>query len=204
MKRAQQQQQQRSVRAGLSLMVLASALFVPIIALADDPYGLAPDGPATLPTWGNARALYDPSTTGVARDAPVARARQLLTRARLLDDAALADEKAAADLVAKLPPLRIAAKVARDRADRATSEDKEALGARADDLETDVIVSEAEVTFKRKIAANNRRYARELRARAVMLATEAPLAEEATASTCDPPFRFTPDGRKIYRIECLK
>lgn len=192
------------VRRGLSLLVVASALIAPATARADDPYGLGPGAVAssTLPTWGNAHALYDPA--GVAREAPVMRARQLLTRARLLDETATADEKAATELVAKLAPLRTAAKAARDHAEKASVEDKEALGARADDLETDVIVSEAEVTFKRKTAANNRRYARELRARAVMLATEAPLAEEPAALACDPPFRFTPDGRKIYRIECLK
>ena len=46
--------------------------------------------------------------------------------------------------------------------------------------------------------------ARELRVRAVKLVREAPATEEPTALACDPPFRYTPDGRKIYRIECLK
>ena len=51
-------------------------------------------------------------------------------------------------------------------------------------------------------AADNRRVARELRARAVKLVRETP-AERGEATSCDPPFRFTPDGRKIYRLECL-
>lgn len=191
------------VRRGLCLLVVASALIVPATALADDPHARA-QASSTLPTWGNAHTLYDPSPTPAAHEAPVMRARQLLTRARHLDEAATADERAATELVAKLAALRTAAKAARDHAEKASVDDKEAFGARADDLETDVIVSEAEVTFKRKTAANNRRYARELRARAVMLATEAPLAEEPAALGCEPPFRFTPDGRKIYRIECLK
>ena len=94
--------------------------------------------------------------------------------------------------------------MARERADKASPDERELLGARADDLETDVIVSEAEITFKRRTAADNRRVARELRLRAVKLVREAPAFEDAAATSCDPPFRFTADGRKIYRVECLK
>jgi len=93
----------------------------------------------------------------------------MLTRARFLDEAATVDEKAALDLANHLAALRASAKVARERADKATPEERELLGARAEDLETDVIVSEAEITFKRRTASENRRVARELRMRAVKL-----------------------------------
>lgn len=187
----------------LVLPVLAMA--VPVTAAADnpyDPYALAPVSTGHVVTWSTAHPSNDATST--SRDAPVTRARELLTRSRYLDDAANLDEKAATELAAKLASMRTAAKTARERAERATVEDKEALGARADDLETDVVVSEAEVNFKRKTAADNRRVARDLRVRAVKLVREAPTAEEPTVLACDPPFRFTPDGRKIYRIECLK
>jgi len=187
------------------LVFLVFALAVPTTAAADnpyDPYALAPVSAGHVVTWSTAHASND--ATSVSRDSPVTRARELLTRSRFLDEAANVDERAAVELAAKLPSLRTAAKTARERADRATVEDKEALGARADDLETDVVVSEAEITFKRKTAADNRRVARDLRVRAVKLVREGPLAEEPTVLACDPPFRFTPDGRKIYRIECLK
>jgi hypothetical protein len=184
------------------LVTLALAMVLPATAHADDPYGLAPGAARNLSTWGSAQEIND--ATSVTRDAPVTRAREHLTRSRFLDEAANADEKAATELAAKLVSLRIAAKTARERADRANADDKEALVARAEDLEADVIVSEAEVLFKRKTAAHNRRIAGELRARAIKLAHEVDVSEEKTASRCDPPFRFTPDGRKIYRIECLK
>jgi hypothetical protein len=190
------------------LVTLVCALLLPATAFADDPpspydpYGLEPGSYAShLSTWGTSHAVHD--ATSVSRDAPVTHARQLVTLARSLDDAANVDEKAATELTAKLPSMRAAAKTARERADRASVEDKEALGARADDLETDVVVSEAEITFKRTTAADNRRVARGLRRRAVKLVRETPPTEEPTA-TCEPPFRYTPDGRKIYRIECLK
>ena len=179
-------------------------------ALADDPYGLSPGAAgatgsfsSALTTWGGrGSAVVD--ATSANRDSPVTHAREMLTRARFLDEAATVDEKAASDLAARLGALRASAKVARERADKATPEERELLGARADDLETDVIVSEAEITFKRRTAADNRRVARELRLRAVKLVREAPAFEDLTASACDPPFRFTADGRKIYRVECLK
>jgi hypothetical protein len=128
----------------------------------------------------------------------------MLTRARFLDEAAAIDEKAATELANRLSSLRVAAKTARDKAERATPDERELLGARAEDLETDLVVSEAEVTFKRRTAVENRRVARELRARAVKLVREAPTFEDPTANACDPPFRFTADGRKSYRVECLK
>jgi hypothetical protein len=198
---------------GLSLFALAVAFVVPGTALADDPYGLAPGQHAssgrggiydpTFATWGGGlRTALD--ATSVSRDSPVTRAREMLTRARFLDDAATTDEKNAAELASRLGSLRTAAKAAREKAEHATPEERELLGARADDLETDAIVSEAEVSFKRRTAADNRRVARELRLRAVKLVREAPADEAATANACDPPFHFTADGRKVYRVECLK
>ncbi len=190
-------------RVLLAPFALAFALFVPTAALADDPYGLGSSSSSAITTWGGrTSSLVD--ATSVTRDAPVTRARDMLTRARFLDEAAAVDEKAALDLANHLGALRASAKVARERADKATPEERELLGARADDLETDVIVSEAEITFKRRTASENRRVARELRLRAVKLVREAPAFEDPTANSCDPPFRFTNDGRKIYRVECLK
>lgn len=195
----------------LVTLVAGAVAGTPGLAHADDPYGLAPGTPAAPPatiitTWGTSRgqsSLVD--ATSVTRDAPVTRARELLTRARFLDEAANLDERAATDLVAKLTTLRAAAKTARERADKASPEERELLGARVEDLEADIVISEAEVTFKRRTAADNRRVARELRLRAVKLAREAPAWEQSTAAaSCDPPFRFTADGRKIYRVECLK
>jgi hypothetical protein len=189
---------------------LVLGVAAPSTALADDPYGLASSKPnATsaasrpLTTWGGPGSAFDDATS-VSRDSPVGRAREMLTRARFLDEAATVDEKAATDLASRLGTLRASAKTARERADKATPEERELLGARADDLETDVIVSEAEIAWKRRTAADNRRVARELRVRAVKLVREAPAYEDPTASACDPPFRFTADGRKIYRVECLK
>jgi hypothetical protein len=189
------------------VLVIVVAVAAPGTALADDPYGLAAgtSGTSSTPiaTWGGrGGSLVD--ATSVSRDAPVTRAREMLTRARFLDEAATVDEKAAVDLAARLGTLRTSAKAARDRADKAPPDERELLGARADDLETDIIVSEAEITFKRRTAAENRRVARELRLRAVKLVRDAPAYEDPTASACDPPFRITADGRKIYRVECLK
>jgi hypothetical protein len=122
----------------------------------------------------------------------------------MLDEAATADEKAATELAQRLPALRASAKTARDRADRASGDDREHLVSRAEDLEADLAVSESETTAKRRSAAENRRVARELRARAVRMVKEPPAEPPQTNLPCDPPYRFTADGRKIYRIECLK
>jgi hypothetical protein len=152
--------------------------------------------PAAPATWGVT------ATTPSTDDTPVGRARDLLARARLLDEAAAADEKSANEIGTRLPTLRASAKTARDRADHASGNDRETLVSRAEDLEADLAVSEAEATAKRQSALENRRVARELRTRAVRLVREAP--SEPPSSPCDPPYRFTADGRKIYRIECLK
>ena len=196
----------RVLLAPFAFAVTLSAA-VPGTAFADDPYGLsasaAGGSSTTLTTWGGrGSALVD--ATSVTRDSPVTRAREMLTRARFLDEAATVDEKAAVDLASRLGPLRASAKSAREHADKATPDERDLLGARADDLETDVIVSEAEISFKRRTAADNRRVARELRLRAVKLVREAPAGEDPMATSCEPPFRFTADGRKIYRVECLK
>jgi hypothetical protein len=196
----------------LPLLVLLVASVVPSTARADDPYGLAPgkaSPPASSPlaTWGGARGTTPVDVTSVSRDSPITRARDMLTRSRLLDDAATIDEKAATELAGRLPAMRAAAKTARERAERSTPEERELMGARADDLEADVVISEAEVTFKRKTAVDNRRIAHELRSRAVRVVREEPAQTQLydpTASACDPPFRYTADGRKVYRVECLK
>jgi hypothetical protein len=176
---------------GLALLTFASS------AYADDKCPTPPVAPKV--TWGATPSANAPA----ADESPVSKARDLMARAKFLDEAATADERAAVDLTAKLPSLRAAAKTAREKADKATATDKIALDAKAEELETDVTISEAETAEKRKAAADNRRVARELRARAVKLVKETPAEREEIAS-CDPPFRFTHDGRKIYRLECLK
>ncbi len=187
-----------------SLAALTLLCVAPREARADDPYGLAPGSGSTFATWGGSGGGPSADATSVSRSSPITRARDMLTRAKFLDEAAIIDEKAAIELAAKLSSMRAAAKTARVTADRATGDERELLGARAEDLEADVVVSEAEVTFKRKTAADNRRVARDLRVRAVKLVRDAPATEDANASACDPPFHYTADGRKIYRLECLR
>jgi hypothetical protein len=188
---------------------LAIITLISIPAHADEPYNLGP-GPAlppgTFATWGAGYANGDADSTRATREVPALRARDLLFRARWLDETAAADEKSAADLSARLPALRAAAQATRQRAERArTTEERELLSARAEDLETDVVVSESELSYRRRSAVDNRRMARDLRARAVRLAREPASADDtALVAACDPPFRFSTDGRKIYRLECLK
>jgi hypothetical protein len=209
---------------GLPLVAgVVSLLSLPRAASADDPYNPSdPWGAAsnanrgtTFSTWGVGHAPPMADVTSLSRDAPVTRAREMLLRARFLDEAAAIDEAAAAVLVVRLASMRTSAKIAREKADKATPEEREALGARADDLETDVVVSEAEVGFKRRTAAENRRVARDFRVRAVKLVRDAPALdkpaldkpaadEAAAAQSCDPPYRYAADGRKLYRVECLK
>jgi hypothetical protein len=44
-----------------------------------------------------------------------------------------------------------------------------------------------------------------LRARAIHIVREGAADTTAqVAPSCDPPFRYTSDGRKIYRIECFR
>jgi len=98
------------------------------------------------------------------------------------------------------PALRAGGKVAREKADKATTADKVALDAKAEEIETDVTVTEAEATEKRKSAADNRRVARDLRARAVKMVKEPPPERADEAATCDPPVPFPPDERKTYPL----
>ena len=118
-------------------------------------------GPA-LPEPAYAQDTYSAS--------PVSLARELLLRARRLDESATVDERTAATLVAELPGKRNAAKAARDAAKKAPADQQAALEAKAEDLETDVIVTEAEITARRNAAVEDRRMAKDLRARAVRLA----------------------------------
>jgi hypothetical protein len=185
------------MRCSASLVVLLTSLLAASTAGADGTCTATPAGAASTPGASSA-------STPAREESPVTRARDLLARAKLLDEAATADEKAATELTARLPALRASAKTARDRADRAPGDDREVLVSRAEDLEADLTVSEAEAAVKRRVAADNRRVARELRTRAVRLVRETPSEPASTDTTCDPPYRYTVDGRKIYRIECLK
>jgi hypothetical protein len=183
-----------------SLALAAGFLLIVSSARADDKCP-TPARQATV-TWGVTNVATPPeASTPAVEDTPVGKARDLMARAKLLDEAAGSDERTVVDLLARLPIIKTSAKAARDRADKSTGDDRVALASRADELETDVTVSEAEIAEKRKAAAENRRLARELRARAVKIVREGVVED---AMSCDPPFRFTADGRKIYRLECLK
>lgn len=135
---------------GMRRLVLA--LVLPLALLA----------PVAIPAEASAQDTYSAS--------PVALARELLVRARRLDESATVDEKVAAGLAAELPGKRTAAKLAREAAAKATGEQRPAAEAKAEDLETDVIVSEAEITARRNAATEDRRMAKDLRVRAVRLA----------------------------------
>jgi hypothetical protein len=180
---------------GLALATLA-LVTVASSAYADEKCPTPPAAPKV--TWG-----ATPSATAPAvDDSPVSKARDLMARAKFLDEVATTEELSAIALAAKLPALRTAARTARDKADKSSTVEKLALEAKAEELETDVTITEAEAAEKKKAAADNRRVARELRARAVKIVKEP--VEREDVSSCDPPFRFTLDGRKIYRLECLK
>lgn len=188
---------------GMAIAIATSPAHADERPAASTPPVCTPAAPAS--TAAHASPSASSSSPSSADESPVARARDLLARARLLDEAALGDEKSAVEIAARLPALRATAKTARDKADRASGEDRETLVSRAEDLEADVAISEAETTAKKRAAVDNRRMARELRARAVRLVREAPVESPANAgSPCDPPYRYTADGRKIYRVECLK
>lgn len=164
------------------LVVLASLIvssIVPSLAHADDASGIAPTESIT-----GAGSVYDPlgmSSSLRSPDLMVRRAREMLVRAKFLDETATSDERLAADLMLRLPTLRKAASVARDKAEHATASDQDALIQHADELEADLAVSEAEVTVKKRLAADNRRMARELRIRAVGLVREATVAVQPRA-----------------------
>jgi hypothetical protein len=185
------------MRAVLVVALLVVTALAAPEARAD---GTCPSSPRAVATWGVSAST---SAATPADESPVVRARDLLARAKLLDEAASGDEKSATETAARLPALRATAKTARERADRASGDDREALVSRAEDLEADLAVSEAEVAAKRRTAAENRRAARDLRARAVRVVRDAP-AEAPPGLPCDPPYHFTTDGRKVYRLECLK
>src|SRR5690349_5666786 len=133
----------RSSRAGydgpmrpfVSTLVVLATMTLAFVASADDTCKVTPT--AAPATWG---APPPPPR----EDSPVARARELLASAKLLDETAATDEKAAAEIALRLPVLRASAKAARDRADRASGEEREVLVARAEDLEADLAVTEAE------------------------------------------------------------
>jgi hypothetical protein len=190
----------------MKLAVLACAALLASTALAH--VARADDKPSSDKPSTERSSTDKPTASSASKEERVvARARELLDRARSLDEAAALDDKTAADVAARLPNLRIAAKAARDRVSRMkeTDPNHESLLARAEDLEVDVAVSEAEASVKKRAAADDRRVARDLRARAMRVLRKGTLDEEAlSVGPCDPPFRYTWDGRKVYRIECLK
>lgn len=141
------------LRLGLAALALLAPSLVPSLAHADEP-SRCPAPPLAVREW-------DPSA--------VALARELLVCARGQDEAALGDEKIAAALAAELPAKRAAAKAARDAAKKASADQREAFEARAEDLETEVIITEADIASRRNAAAEQRKSAKELRARAVRL-----------------------------------
>lgn len=197
-----------------ALAALATVTLVSLV-LATGQEGTAfaectPASTAPIATWGvvpPAPAAPSPAnvaptlvTQGPIEEAsPVHRARDLLERAKVLEESAAVDDRAATTLTQRLPSLTNAAKVARDRASRAPTDPT--LGAQAETLEADVAVTEAEIASHRSAAAEHRRLARDLRSRALRLVKDPPVVVE---TSCDPPYRFTADGRKSYRLECLR
>ena len=185
-------------------MRLAVGAILGAVVLSSSIAAAEPCTPAPITTWG---ASNTNTTAAPVLDSPVARARDLLARAKILDEQATNDEKSSADLAVRLPQLKASAKAAREKAEKATGDERDAAVARAEELEADVTVSEAEIIAKKRSAADNRQTASMLRARALHVvregAAEAPVVQQANAA-CDPPFRFTADGRKIYRIECFR
>ncbi len=216
----------RIVRVACGRFAVFAVAFLPILAssreaCADDPYVVAPSIVPThvaepRVTWASSRtvstASHEASTSSRdLPDSPVVRARDSLLRARSLDEAASLDERAADEIAAKLQEMMAAAKGARATADKSPPETRERLKARADDLEVDVAVSEAEITDKRRTAADQRSAARELRSHALALVRQpqvvqerAALASASASASCDPPFSYTPEGHKVYRVACLK
>lgn len=97
-----------ALRAILSLAFLTLAHD----ATADEP---APPQPAESQAQG--------ARTPASEERAVAKARELLERARFLDETATAEGKAVVDLDKRLPALRLAARAARDRVGRAREGD---------------------------------------------------------------------------------
>lgn len=186
-------------------MRLAVGAIVGAVLLSSSIAMAEPCTPAPISTWGGTPA----SNTAAAPvlDSPVARARDLLARAKILDEQATSDEKSSAELAVRLPQLKASARSAREKAEKSSGEERDSAVARAEELEADVTVSEAEIIAKKRSAVDNRQTASMLRARALHIvregAAEAPVVQQTNAS-CDPPFRFTADGRKIYRVECFR
>lgn len=191
----------RSIRSvGLALLLGSTTLTS--LAAADEPAAPKPP-PAVTPKPAPLRALT--ATAPPPEEALVGRARDLLTRARVLEETASSDERLVTDLTKALPALRLAAKAARERATRAESAgrpDAEVLVIRAEELEAELAVGEVEVVVRRHAAESTRRLARELRALAVRSVKDPTPSAEPTLP-CDPPYRYTADGRKLYRVECF-
>lgn len=160
-----------------------------------------PCTPAPIATWGVTPAS---SPAPPVLDSPVARARDLLARAKILDEQATSDERSSAELALRLPQLKASAKAAREKAEKSSADERDAAVAHAEELEADVVVSEAEIIAKKRTAADNRQTASMLRSRALQVVREGTTESPQTSGACDPPFRFTADGRKIYRVECFR
>jgi hypothetical protein len=174
------------------------------IVLSSSIASAEPCTPAPIATWGATPASNNAGAAAPILDSPVARARDLLARAKILDEQATSDERSSAELAVRLPQLKASAKAAREKAEKAAGEERDRAVALAEELEADVTVSEAEIIAKKRTAADNRQTASMLRARALHIVREGSEPPAATSSNCDPPFRFTADGRKIYRVECFR
>jgi len=199
----------------LRLIVVLGTFLSPTVAFAQAP-APAPPPPVCTPASRPAMSAYaDAPGAEDAQPSVVSRARDLLGRARFLDESALSDERVAADLDKKLPQLRDMLAKTLHAAD-ARPQERQALVAKAESIDADITVSEAEILVRRRSAVDNRRVARELRERAVALVKGESAAPPATSKVnaglplylpvqreCTPPFAFTSDGRKVYKVECL-
>jgi hypothetical protein len=190
------------------------ALAVAVGLLAAAPFVARADGPCTPQPpapQASTQRVNAPAPAPEVEESPIARARDLLAHAKILDDAATSDERVAAELERKLGVMREGARLARIQVDRAKPVDRDAALARAETLEADLVVSEIEIASRRRAASDNRKSALDLRERAVRAAKGEPQREAPrtpplylpTQAECTPPFVYAPDGRKIYKLECL-
>lgn len=180
---------------GLAVVGLAMTVSTATTARAEEPK------PAARTTWGTPE-----SERGENLETPPSRARSMLARARFLDEAAGAEERIARDLTAALPAKRTAATAARAKVAHGPPEFKDVFTADAENLEAELAVSEAEIDFRKRLASEDRAIARDLRVRAVRVARDAMggPTSDALATSCDPPFYYSGDGLKKYRMECFR
>jgi len=143
----------------------------------------------------------------------LAQARDLIARARVLDEVAASEEKLAVELAKKVAAQR--SEVKRLRHAATFRPEKDALTDRADAIEAELLVNELDIEEQKHAAAEHHRSARELREHAVDVVRgrvayvvhrhRDPLLPMYIPADweCSPPYTLQPDGRRLYKHECL-